>query len=142
MFDGRFEKFIRRHHVMTLAAAGGRGAAYCANVFYAFDAEAGVFVFSSDSATRHYGQMKESNFAAGSIVLETRKVGRIQGLQLQGTVYVPEGEEFALARKRYLKRFPYAAAMELTLWVLKPTFMKLTDNRLGFGKKLIWGEPA
>ncbi len=143
MFDGRFVKFIRRHHVMTLATAGC-GGAYCANVFYAFDEGAddegsgGVFVFTSDSGTRHYAEMLESGFAAGSIVLETRNVGNVQGLQLQGRVYIPEGEELARARKRYLRRFPYAAAVGLTLWVLKPTFMKLTDNRLGFGKKLIW----
>ncbi len=139
MFDGRFVKFIRKHHVMTLATAG-RDEVYCANVFYAFDADAGVFIFTSDDKTRHYVEMKDSGFAAGSIVLETRNVGKIQGLQLQGKVHMPEGEELARARRRYLKRFPYAAATGLTLWVMRPVFMKLTDNRLGFGKKLIWNK--
>jgi hypothetical protein len=27
---------------------------------------------------------------------------------------------------------------ELHLWSLTPDFIKMTDNRLGFGKKLIW----
>jgi uncharacterized protein YhbP (UPF0306 family) len=138
MFDERFVRFIGRHHVMTLATVGGGGMPYCANLFYAFDEEAGVFVFTSDDRTRHYGEMLSAGFAAASIVLETKNVGKIQGLQLQGKVYLPEGEELARARKRYLKRFPYAAAAELTLWILRPTFMKLTDNVLGFGKKLIW----
>ncbi len=26
----------------------------------------------------------------------------------------------------------------LRLWSITPTFLKLTDNTLGFGKKLIW----
>jgi len=28
--------------------------------------------------------------------------------------------------------------MELNLWQLDVTYFKFTDNRLGFGKKLIW----
>jgi uncharacterized protein YhbP (UPF0306 family) len=38
----------------------------------------------------------------------------------------------------YIKRFPYAAVAPLNIWVIEPDFMKLTDNTLGFGKKLIW----
>ncbi len=42
-------------------------------------------------------------------------------------------------RRTYLKRFPYAvAAPDLPLWILRPYRMKLTDNTLGFGKKLTW----
>ena len=44
------------------------------------------------------------------------------------------------ARRAYLKRFPYAALAELTLWAIRPDYMKLTDNTLGFGKKLIWND--
>jgi uncharacterized protein YhbP (UPF0306 family) len=39
---------------------------------------------------------------------------------------------------RYIKEFPYAAVADLELWRLEADFMKLTDNTLGFGKKLIW----
>jgi uncharacterized protein YhbP (UPF0306 family) len=28
--------------------------------------------------------------------------------------------------------------MDTHLWVVKLTYIKMTDNRLGFGKKLIW----
>ena len=38
----------------------------------------------------------------------------------------------------YYARFPYAKIMRPTLWRLEPSWMKLTDNRLGFGKKLVW----
>ena len=42
------------------------------------------------------------------------------------------------ARKTYIRRFPFAALAELTLWVVEISYMKFTDNTLGFGKKLIW----
>ncbi len=42
------------------------------------------------------------------------------------------------ARWAYLKRFPLAVLMDTHLWVVKLTFIKMTDNRLGFGKKIVW----
>jgi len=41
------------------------------------------------------------------------------------------------AQRAYCKRFPVANLMELNLWQLDVTYFKFTDNRLGFGKKLI-----
>ena len=71
---------------------------------------------------------------AASIVLETRTVGKVQGLQITGEIKPAiEGDKMC-----YIKSFPYAAVADLTLWRLEADFLKLTDNRLGFGKKLIW----
>ena len=68
------------------------------------------------------------------IALESKAVGKLQGLQLCGTVREADEE----ARKTYIRRFPFAALAELTLWVVEISYMKFTDNTLGFGKKLIW----
>jgi len=38
----------------------------------------------------------------------------------------------------YIKKFPIAMLMDTHLWVVDLTYIKMTDNRLGFGKKLIW----
>jgi uncharacterized protein YhbP (UPF0306 family) len=43
------------------------------------------------------------------------------------------------SKKAYLKKFPVALLMETTLWVVGITYLKMTDNRLGFGKKIVWG---
>jgi uncharacterized protein YhbP (UPF0306 family) len=100
--------------------------------------------------------MAENTRVAAGIALETRIVGRVQGLQIEGVVHkIPSVATAAAtaepqlsiinyqlsiekARRAYLKRFPYAAVADLSLWTLEPTLMKLTDNTLGFGKKLIW----
>jgi uncharacterized protein YhbP (UPF0306 family) len=47
----------------------------------------------------------------------------------------PGGEA---ARTAYLLRFPFALAAKLDLWILEIDYVKMTDNRLGFGKKLEW----
>ncbi len=122
---------------MTLATVGG-GDPYCANLFYVWMAEENLFVFTSDRETKHAVQMNVHSKVAASVVLETRSVGKVRGLQITGKVMPAEGEIASRARKAYLLRFPYAIAAKLTLWVLSPDMMKFTDNRLGFGKKLIW----
>ncbi len=132
--DERFIKFIKKHHVLTLATVNGEGMPYVANCFYAFDAKRNLFVFTSDLATRHGAEMAANGNVALSVVLETRIVGRVQGLQVTGRALRGDDE----ARKCYIKRFPYAAAADLELWMVAPTLMKLTDNTLGFGKKLLW----
>jgi uncharacterized protein YhbP (UPF0306 family) len=132
--DDRFIKFIRKHHVLTLATVNGEGMPYVANCFYAYDDKRNILVFTSATTTRHGAEMAANGSVAISIVLETRVVGRVQGLQIVGTAERGDDE----ARRSYIKRFPYAAAAPLELWMVRPSMMKLTDNTLGFGKKLIW----
>ena len=132
--DERFIKFIKKHHVLTLATVNGEGMPYVANCFYAYDAKRNLLVFTSDTTTRHGAEMVANGTVALSIVLETRVVGRVQGLQIVGSAERGDDE----ARKSYIKRFPYAVAAPLELWMVRPSMMKLTDNTLGFGKKLIW----
>ncbi len=135
--DTHIIKFINKHHVLTLATCC-KGVPYCANCFYAYCEELNGFVFSSDKTTKHISDLQCGNYVAASIVLETKTVGKIQGLQINGTLTEPEGELLKKAKNRYLKRFPYAALTNTTLWLLQPDFLKMTDNRLGFGKKIIW----
>lgn len=133
--EEKIVKFIKAHHVLTLATES-EGQPYCANAFYAYDKERNVFVFTSDRETRHGGEMVANQRVAASIVLETKIVGKVQGLQIVGEVR--SGDESA--RSTYIKSFPYAALAPLSLWVIEPNFMKYTDNTLGFGKKLIWNK--
>ena len=131
--DERITRFIGKHHVLTVATASNN-TPYVASCFYAYDSQRNIFIFTSDNTTRHGGEMAANSRVALNITLETRIVGRVQGLQVTGRAE-PGDEE---AKSRYLKRFPYAVATPLTLWMVRPEMMKLTDNTLGFGQKLIW----
>jgi uncharacterized protein YhbP (UPF0306 family) len=135
--EKRVTDFIKKHHVLTLATSY-EGSPWVANCFYAFMEDRNAFVFTSDRDTKHIQDLKVSNRVAASIVLETSVIGKIQGIQLKGRLSEPGGEMLKAARSAYLKRFPFAALMETTLWVLEAEYVKMTDNRLGFGKKLIW----
>ena len=134
MIDKRIVDFIKRHHVLTLATVSSEGEPYCAACFYAYDKERNRLIFTSDDATRHAQQMLQNAKVAIGITLETRIVGKVQGAQVCGIAERGDDED----KRVYIKRFPYAAMAPLNIWAVEPTFIKLTDNTLGFGKKLIW----
>jgi hypothetical protein len=135
--DHRITEFIQKHHVLTLATSN-ENIPWCANCFYVYLEEENLFVFTSDHETRHIQDVLKQDMVAGSVVLETNAIGKIRGLQFQGKIREPEEPLLRHVRKAYLKRFPVAMLMKTTLWVVEPTMLKYTDNRLGFGKKLIW----
>ncbi len=111
---------------------------WCASCFFAWDEQNNSLVITTDPTTRHGAEFRSNPSVAGTIALETRRVGRIRGAQFTGIVSEPEGEELSRARKIYLRRFPYAALVDLHLWIITLNHIKLTDNRLGFGHKETW----
>lgn len=137
MIDERIKKFFRKHHVLTIATSTDAGP-WCANCFYVYLEEENALVFTTGPETRHGKEFLVNKHVAGSVVLETRIIGMIRGIQFRGIVSEPEGELAAKSKRAYLKRFPVAMLMDTHLWVVQLTYVKMTDNRLGFGKKLIW----
>jgi hypothetical protein len=137
MIDERIIRFFRKHHVLTVATSIN-GEPWCANCFYVYLEDTNSLVFTTGHETRHGREFLKNRLVAGSVVLETAVLGKIQGIQFQGMVSEPEGELSEMARRSYLKRFPVAMLMETNLWVVELTYIKMTDNRLGFGKKIIW----
>jgi uncharacterized protein YhbP (UPF0306 family) len=175
--EKRIARFLRKHHVLTLSTTGGESS-WSAHVFYAYMHDHEALVFTSDPKTRHGREMLENPSVSGGIVLETKVVGKIRGIQLTGKVALLEMKDERIKNKEldkddeeerlkishqspvthhsslitssasrithhslraaYLKRFPYAIATKLDLWVLELEYVKMTDNRLGFGTKLEW----
>ena len=135
--ESRITDFIRQHHVLSLATSFNNQP-WIANCFYVWMEEEAAFIFTSDSSTKHIQDISEGNFVAGSVVLETETIGKIRGIQFTGILSEPDNELKRKSKKIYLKRFPYAILMKTKLWILKVDYIKMTDNRLGFGKKLMW----
>ena len=164
--DPKITAFLKKHHLLTLATTRDN-TPWVAHCFYAFMEKEACLVFTTDDDTRHGMEMSENPKLAAGIAWETKVVGQVRGAQVSGrAVRVEEakrrkGEQATideentkvetllasstlslfdpkLARSAYLTRFPYAAAMKLNLWVLVIDTIKYTDNRMGFGKKLLW----
>jgi uncharacterized protein YhbP (UPF0306 family) len=128
------EAFIAKHHILTLATCKDN-IPQCATLFFAYNSDEVAFIVASDEKTEHIQNVFENNFVAGSIALETKSVGKIEGIQFKAKMSISDTKE---DKKLYFKTFAYAMAMNPTLWKIKLLNIKLTDNRLGFGTKLTW----
>ena len=137
MIDQKFIDFIKQHHVLTLATCD-EGKPYCCNCFYAYDETRNIFIVKTNEGTRHTQELRQNPHVALSIVLETEEIGKIQGLQITGKAVFYDGDALHDATLSYHKRFPYAVLKPGETLAIEPDYMKLTDNRFGFGKKLIW----
>ncbi len=141
MVDEKIIRFLRKHHVLTVATSVNNEP-WCANCFYVYLQDENALVFTTGDETRHGREFLENKLVAGTVVLETPIIGKIRGIQFQGSVSEPEGELSDKAKSAYLKRFPVAMLMETRLWVVRLTHIKMTDNRLGFGKKIYTGSKS
>jgi len=137
----RIKEFIAEHHIFTLATSKNN-IPWTSTCFYVFDESNNRFLFTSDDHTRHVDELNGNGNVAGAIALETKTIGKIRGLQFSGIVTKLEGVEKRKAKTHYLKAFPYAILKKTEMWELKVSLFKMTDNRLGFGKKLIWENPS
>lgn len=126
--------FITKHHVMSLATTNGEDVSVC-SLFYAYDAQSLCFVVASSEDTLHVRHTLENAAVAGNILLETKTIGKIEGLQFRGCMQLLQENTL---KNLYFKTFPYALAMMPKLWQIHVDYFKLTDNKLGFGKKIIY----
>ena len=129
--------FINKHHLLTLATSQNN-IPYCCNMFYVYDVINNQLIFSTETKTKHAQHFITNPNVAGSIALETKVVSKIQGVQLIGTIKELKTEKLKIAKEQYIKAFSYAANMDIHLWAMPLNFIKMTHNKLGFGKKLIW----
>jgi uncharacterized protein len=130
--DKKIVTFIQKHHLLSLATMGER--LWCCSMFYAYDPQSISFIVASDETTEHMNNVAQNHHVSGTVALETKTVGKIQGIQFAGVIqHSPES-----LKSLYFESFPYARIMNPTLWIIRLNEVKMTDNTLGFGKKVIW----
>ena len=134
----KIASFLDEHHVLSLATSSGNALSVC-SLFYRYSQITNSFIVASDDKTLHIQHINKNKNIAGSIVLETKTVGKIQGVQFQGEFLPLEDTDL---KQLYFKSFPYAKLMMPKLWQIKVNYFKMTDNNLGFGKKIIWEDSS
>ncbi len=130
--------FLAGHHVLSLATSDGNEISVC-SLFYAFSEEKVSFIVASGEDTSHIKHINKNHNIAGNILLETKNIGKIQGVQFRGEFLPLEDKKL---KKIYFKEFPHAIVMKPKLWQIKVNYFKMTDNKLGFGKKIIWQDSS
>jgi len=136
----RLAEFLARQSTLSLATLGTDGWPEAASLFFAADTDLRLYWLSS-SNSRHSQNLVRQPAVAVTIHNQTWSWTDITGVQLQGTaVVVPAGEPWQAAWNLYVAKFSFAAQMEAEVrksdfYVLTADWIRLIDNRLGFGHK-------
>ena len=142
----RLWHFLQAHRVLTVAVTAEDGQPYAAALFYVVDKDLRFYVLS-DPSSRHGQALLARAEVAGTVQRDEQQWHEIQGVQFRGRCRQLDGAARARAWQLYVARFPFlvlenrvltAALAQTALWRIEPEWMRLIDNRLGFGHKEEW----
>ena len=131
---------------MTLATAAAGGTPHAAPVYFAAD-DSLAFYFFSEPDSLHSRHLQLNPQAAAAIYPECFHWQEIRGLQMHGRVItVPQGPDWQAAWRCYVDKFHYVAGLgevvgRSTLYAFQPGWIRMVDNRRGFGFKQEWALP-
>jgi uncharacterized protein YhbP (UPF0306 family) len=134
---------------MTLATSGPDGQPFAAPVYFAADLADGPLrlYFFSDPDSQHGRNLKRDPRLAAAFYPESDDWREIRGVQLRGEARpVPSGAAWDLGWRCYADKFPFVEGLKLivarnTLYCVKPDWVRVVDNRRGFGFKEEWSRP-
>lgn len=146
----RIRRMLEEYGTVTLASTG-QGGPWAATVFYASDADLRLY-FVSDPRTRHGRDLAANPSVAAAIDGDVHTWNDVRGLQLEGEARILPEEERAAAVALYLAKFPDVARLfeaprndservigerlrRTAFWRLTPRWVRVIDNREGFGFK-------
>lgn len=135
---------------MTLATVGSSGEPHAAMVYFVAPIHMDVnfpsisMYYFSNQNSQHSYDLQEIPQAAATIYPLCRDWQDIRGLQLRGRVRcVPRDAEWDVAWRFYALKFPFAKDLKTIvaqneMYVFEPGWVRLIDNRRGFGFKQEW----
>ena len=137
--DERIISFFKLHTNLTLAVSEN-DSPYCANCFYSFAEKKNLLIFKSNLDTTHISIALKNDKVAGTIIPDSLDKIRIQGVQFTGKISQAKEDDLTTAKNSYYKKYPFAIAFAGELWTIELHSIKFTDNKFGFGKKLLWSK--
>ncbi len=137
---------------LTVATTSADGQPHAAPVYFAavIDSDAGSrlrLYFFSEPDSQHGRDAATNPRAAAALYPLCYDWQDIRGLQMRGSVQAVEpGEEWEQAWEQYQSKFPFVSSLKEivarnTLYVFVPNWVRLVDNRRGFGTKQEWEFP-
>lgn len=146
----RIDAFLAQHTTLTLATTGPESP-QAASLFYAHDLALSLY-FLSEPRTNHGRNLAADHRCAATVQADAQDWRRITGLQIEGWAYlVSTPEDWDVAYEVCQAKFPFVgvalkgqsltgitlsgALARSRFYRLMPRWIRLTDNRLGFGHK-------
>ena len=131
-------RFFEQQTCATICCTGDKGNPYCFSCYYVFNKEKGVLYFKSSAEAHHSALLKNNPGIAGTVLPDKLNKLITRGVQLQGEVLEHLHPMAKDAYLRYHKKYPLALAIKGDVFTIQLNDIKLTDSKLGFGKKINW----
>src|SRR6266498_4474237 len=131
-------QFIRKQTCANVCGVDEQGKPYCFTCFYAFNSKKGLLYFKSSAGSNHSAFLKINPFVAGTILPDKLNTLLVKGIQFDGIVLEAGHATAVQASAFYYKQFPMALAVPGEIRVIQINHIKMTDSKMGFGKKIIW----
>ncbi len=138
-------ELTRGCRVFALATASASGS-WSTPLFFAAAPSGFTLYFITSPASRHSREARRDPRGAGSVWRVPRELNALHGAQFQGRIVALRGISATAARDCYLRRHPaaarhLAAATRERFFAFEIDWVKVTDNRLGFGWKEVLRRP-
>jgi uncharacterized protein YhbP (UPF0306 family) len=127
---------------MVLATHMPDGTPRATPVYFAAD-DVLRLIFLSDPDSVHSRNLAASPQTSAAMYPEERNWRKLRGLQMTGQARALDGDEAEAARRAYARRFPFVAELASAMaasriYAFSPSWVRLTDNRRGFGFQQEW----
>ena len=127
---------------LVLATRSAEGTPRATPLYFAADAELRL-IFLSDPGSIHSLNADRDGRASVALYPEEADWRRLRGLQMAGSVQKLGGPQAEAARASYARRFPFIGQLAEALaasavYAFQPTWIRLIDNRRGFGFQQEW----
>lgn len=136
--DPSIIQFLENQTAATICCVNDQGMPYCFNAFYAFDTNGMKLYFKSQLSKTHHGSIIDKHtHVSGTILPDTLDKVLVKGVQFVGNVHKNDFFDVGAAM-HYHTRHPMAMAVPGEMWTIELSYIKYTDNAMGFGHKTIW----
>ena len=82
--------------------------------------------------------LNQKPLVSGTIQPDRLNPLALKGVQFNGEVLKANKTVSEIASAFYHKKYPFALAVPGEVWTIQVDMIKMTDNTLSFGKKLVW----
>ncbi|MGH2647048.1 MAG: hypothetical protein ACRDE8_05745 [Ginsengibacter sp.] len=134
----RIDEYLKQQSCANICCVETSAIPYCFSCFYAYNSNDALLYFKSPLDARHSKIILINPAVAGTVMPDKLNKLHVRGIQFEGTVLPAAHPSSKNAAAFYYKKNPAAVAMPGEIWTIQINTIKFTDNRLGFGKKLIW----
>lgn len=135
--------FLSEHTTLVLSTLGDDGSPAAAALFYAEDPDLNLY-FISDSKSEHSTNIDHRSAVALVIAADSQNWKELNGVQIKGSCV--KLKDKARAEAHYLSKYSFVLQNSMLrdkieqsdFYVIKPAWIRLTDNRRRFADKREW----